>query len=235
MDRLLAITGLVALLAASAAPRADAASFDCAKAASETEKAICSVPALSVLDEAVAQTFTELRDNFSTAGDGAKDPTLAAFIATQRDWLRDRNQCRTDIDCLTRQHEHRLASLQGEPDPDAATPIDRFLGSYEAGDADEETYGLTLLRGEGATVLALFNGASQNWTCAFSGIGTLDAKGGLVIAHRGTAGTGAISIRLLPTAEGVVSPQDQDHASEQYCGMGGSLAQDYRKTVSSAH
>jgi uncharacterized protein len=235
MHNLPAYAGVIAVIAVIGAAPADAASFDCAKAAAETEKAICAAPALSVLDEAVSQAFSELRDGFSAAGDGNKDVTLAALIATQRDWLRDRNQCRADIECLTRQHERRLAMLQGEPDPDATTPIDRFLGSYEAGDSDAETYGLTLLKGEGATALALFNGASQNWTCAFSGVGTLDAKGGLLIQHRGAPGTGTISIRLLPSAEGVVGPPDGDQASEQYCGMGGSLAQDYRKTDNSAH
>ena len=60
---------------------AQAASFDCAKAVTETEKAICSDPELSALDESLSfvySTLSEITEN--------KD----FLIKEQRDWLKSR-------------------------------------------------------------------------------------------------------------------------------------------------
>src|SRR5690348_1924648 len=120
---------LALLLLALAGPRpAAAASFDCAKAAGDSEKAICADATLSELDETVAKAYAGLRESFANLGEGEKDAALAALTATQRGWLAERNKCRADIACLTRQHERRLAILAGKPDPDSASPIDALLG-----------------------------------------------------------------------------------------------------------
>lgn len=58
---------------------ANAASFNCNKASTSYEKAICSDPALSELDELLAATYNQARDELGPAG---RD----AVLASQRDW-----------------------------------------------------------------------------------------------------------------------------------------------------
>ncbi|RQO66960.1 hypothetical protein DBR44_16800 [Aquitalea sp. FJL05] len=80
---------------------AAAASFDCSKAASATEQAICSQPALSALDEQLAAAYRQhnqqglLQDN-------------------QRQWLAGpRAECKADVACLQSRYQQRLEQLQG--------------------------------------------------------------------------------------------------------------------------
>ena len=79
---------------------ATAASFDCSKAASPTEQAICRQPELSALDEQVAAAYRQhnqqglLQDN-------------------QRQWLAGpRAECKADVACLQSRYQERLAQLQ---------------------------------------------------------------------------------------------------------------------------
>ena len=69
-------------IAALAAPGyAIAASFDCAKAASATERAICGSPRLSALDERMARTYERALHALSPEG-------ASRLKASQRSWLR---------------------------------------------------------------------------------------------------------------------------------------------------
>ncbi|PXX49895.1 XAC2610-related protein [Aquitalea magnusonii] len=97
---------------------ATAASFDCSKAASATEQAICRQPALSALDEQVAAAYRQhnqqglLQDN-------------------QRQWLAGpRAECKADASCLQNVYQQRLAQLQRaqliHQHIDNATPAYRF-------------------------------------------------------------------------------------------------------------
>lgn len=61
-------------------PAAQAASFDCAMASTEVEKAICSNPRLSRSDEVLAKAY-------ATALGGLSDAAKAAVQAGQREWL----------------------------------------------------------------------------------------------------------------------------------------------------
>ncbi|BBF87872.1 probable exported protein [Aquitalea magnusonii] len=79
---------------------ATAASFDCSKAATATEQAICRQPELSVLDEQVAAAYRQhnqqglLQDN-------------------QRQWLAGpRAECKADATCLQSVYKERLEQLQ---------------------------------------------------------------------------------------------------------------------------
>jgi uncharacterized protein YecT (DUF1311 family)/nitrogen fixation protein len=93
-------------------PHAPAASFDCAKAASPTERAICSDVALARLDRAVAEAYSSALTE--AADDGAK----TAVRTRQRAWLTRRNDaCKAQagtrlIACLTGVYNERLAALQ---------------------------------------------------------------------------------------------------------------------------
>ncbi len=90
---------LALLATASVAP---AASFDCNKASTEIESAICRDPALSQLDGELGTVYrTRL----------AKDPGVRS---TQIAWIRERNQrCGADVVCITRMVRERISELEG--------------------------------------------------------------------------------------------------------------------------
>lgn len=71
---------LVSAMALMLSAPAQAASFDCAKASTEVEKAICTNPDLSRSDEVLARAY-------ATALGGLSDEAKAAVQAGQREWL----------------------------------------------------------------------------------------------------------------------------------------------------
>lgn len=71
---------IVLLLTGALMPPALAASFDCTKAGTAFEHAICDVPDLSVADEVMAKAF-------ATAIGGLTKPAASFMRADQRDWL----------------------------------------------------------------------------------------------------------------------------------------------------
>ena len=83
---------------------AQAASFDCSKAATATEKAICANPRVSDLDEYLGRYYQ--------AGRASMGREAGACLASnQREWLRGvRNVCK-DAKCLERVYLSRLAEL----------------------------------------------------------------------------------------------------------------------------
>ena len=92
---------LFALLAAGGA--AQAASFDCSKAATATEKLICANQRISNLDEYLGRYYYTAR---AEVGRGA-----VCLVPNQRDWLQNvRNVCK-DAKCLERVYLNRLAEL----------------------------------------------------------------------------------------------------------------------------
>ena len=80
---------------------AQAVSFDCQKAKTFVEKAICQNQDLSDLDD-------ELRVQYDTALTDNKNPAL--FKKQQMKWLKQRDTCQT-IDCLKKSYKQRIAAL----------------------------------------------------------------------------------------------------------------------------
>lgn len=68
------------VLSLPAVPAAQAASFDCARASTEVEKAICANPRLSRSDDVLARAY-------ATALGGLSDEAKATIQASQRKWL----------------------------------------------------------------------------------------------------------------------------------------------------
>jgi uncharacterized protein len=82
---------------------ASAASFDCSKAATATEKTICANQRISDLDEYLGRYYLTAR---AELGRGA-----TCLAPNQREWLRGvRNACK-DVACLERVYLNRLAEL----------------------------------------------------------------------------------------------------------------------------
>jgi uncharacterized protein len=99
-------------------PWARAAAFDCTKASTFVEKAICSDQQLSAMDDQLGRLYKG-----AVAGASNK----AMLKTDQEAWLSARNQCR-DADCLKKPYADRINVLGGTSAP--PTPGD-FTGTYK--------------------------------------------------------------------------------------------------------
>ena len=78
--------------------------FDCRKAGTATEFAICGDPTIARMDRIMAQRYRALRASMSrSAADALK--------ASQRNWLNRRNRCGADLSCLNVVYRSRLSEL----------------------------------------------------------------------------------------------------------------------------
>ncbi len=84
---------LILMLLASVSLSAQAASFDCQKAATPTEQAICADNALSDRDSTLAERYQQL---IALLPEGEKN----TLRSEQRSWLKQRNSCTSDIASL---------------------------------------------------------------------------------------------------------------------------------------
>jgi uncharacterized protein len=145
----LAAAGMVMLAPAGPGPltrgAAEAASFDCARAASPTDTAICSDPRLSALDSQLQAAF----DARVARDEGVRQ--------LERGWLAARNAgCGKDVACLTRFTAAQLAWLRSAalrppstlPTREGACALtqirlvgSRLEGAPDSGSAVEETDG----------------------------------------------------------------------------------------------
>lgn len=80
-------------------------SYNCSKARTFVEKAICQSPSLAEKDRKMSSLY------FSTAADHKNNPTATrALKADQRAWLARRDKC-TTMGCLERSYDGRIAEL----------------------------------------------------------------------------------------------------------------------------
>lgn len=113
--KVLALTAGWWLAALSPAKPAVAASFDCAKASTSVERAICEDPLLGKLDEALAGNYRAIRA--ANIGDGARKD----LESTQRQWIRERNGC-TDKKCIETSYRKRIDAVCEYPVLSGAHP-----------------------------------------------------------------------------------------------------------------
>ncbi len=92
------------LLLISCALGAQAASFDCAKAHSADEKAICASRDLNDKDVEMATQYRLLKGLFAMGGQGAMQDQ-------QQAWLKSRRACGGDVACLSQRYDERLRQL----------------------------------------------------------------------------------------------------------------------------
>ena len=86
--------------------RTPVASFDCRRAGTPTEKAICSDVALARFDRALDYSYTQA---LSWASDDAEK---AKIRDAQRKWIGKRDACGGDVACLSAAYDARLKALQ---------------------------------------------------------------------------------------------------------------------------
>ena len=97
----LLIAGFVGLGCAAA----QAASFDCRKAAHPDEKAVCADRSLNDMDVELATTYRLLGGLFAMGVRGEMQDA-------QDDWLAKRRQCKSDKACLRNVYRQRLEELK---------------------------------------------------------------------------------------------------------------------------
>ncbi len=120
---------LIILLAASYNP-VQAASFNCARASSDSERAICANAELGKLDEELAQTYRAL---LKSAGKSS----VIELKTEQADWLSARNRCGADVQCLATSYQSRLAVLRNyKPKDDSPKAVFKNLSKFN----DEKNY-----------------------------------------------------------------------------------------------
>jgi uncharacterized protein len=81
-----------------------AVSFDCQKAKTFTEKAICQDPELSAVDD-------ELSALYLAAEERSKNPK--ALKKEQEKWLKSRDTCQTNV-CVKKSYQKRIIDLTPE-------------------------------------------------------------------------------------------------------------------------
>jgi uncharacterized protein YecT (DUF1311 family) len=82
------------------------ASFDCTKAVSPTEKAICQSMQLASFDRSVASAYQQARIQAKQAGDG-----LNELVSAQKTWMHQRDICAGDATCILKSLKGRLDQL----------------------------------------------------------------------------------------------------------------------------
>ena len=98
----------------------NAASFDCNKATTETEKAICDDPELSALDKRMSKAYKRARGSTSS-GD--------VYKSNQFKWLKSRDACISDKQCLLKSYNNILNELK-EFDYEALQKADERVLNY---------------------------------------------------------------------------------------------------------
>lgn len=76
-------------------------SFDCGRASTSTEFAVCESEDLWVLDKAMANLYFLFKRNQNTG-------RSAEFLDSQRAWLQRRDACGANLDCLVERYSSRL-------------------------------------------------------------------------------------------------------------------------------
>jgi len=174
MPRACAIGLLAALALASLAWPGDglAQSFDCAKAATESERAICDSPALAAWDAELADVYAAVLAKRS----GTEE---SALRQTQRAWIAARDSCDADRDCLAERYRKRLTALTK-----MGGLFPGWIGRYARPDANLD---IRIRPGDESNLFVRLQGAgdSGNWTCAIGGEGTPDGSGQLRVQDDG--------------------------------------------------
>ena len=148
---------IIALVGAAHAYAAERPSFDCAKAATATERTICANDRLARLDRSLATAYRRLGAELAVTGE--------VFANEQTAFLKQRDACGADVACLVRNMEERRAALALERQSKAG-PEEAFVGRYRS------SYGRIILRrtlNRDYEMTGQTSDPKGRWTCDISG------------------------------------------------------------------
>jgi|ERR1039457_4139413 uncharacterized protein len=205
------ILSLLLSLSANATPR-EQPSFDCEKASSLSEKAICASTALSHLDLRLGRMWRKMLEDFDL-----DNGQTVQIKSDQRTRLARRNECKEDANCLGKLYQDRLSVLGG------SDPAYRFSGQYGV----KSFGGLTLYPIGSRYLVAIqtANPIDARWVCQLNGEAKPNGDD-LEI----TVGDSVFQIHLRGAATLVV-PNDErtQDAAQKYCGLNGTFAESYHR------
>ncbi len=104
------------------AGRSHSPSFDCAKASSDTEKALCQRAELALLDRMLAAAYKAARDRTGADEDALKTQQLA--------WIETRNACGAEWGCLSEAMRSRIGELLRQAGPGTVVRTGEYEPSY---------------------------------------------------------------------------------------------------------
>ena len=205
-------TPLVFALSLTAAPQVSQPSFDCARAATPSEHAICADPRLGRKDRALADRYVAVRRAMTPAMREALTRDQRWFLGARDEW--QENSTRSgfrDFDGLAERMDGRIAFL----DQLRTRPATHLQGVWRNAAGVVEIR--TLEKGQLSVEINAAHPVNARWLCSLSGRGrvgdttiTLDGDDGWRI--RLSLDRGVLKVEELEPASRTIRP---------YCGMNG--------------
>ncbi|MEM6848842.1 MAG: lysozyme inhibitor LprI family protein [Pseudomonadota bacterium] len=188
-------------VSATAQPTPAKPSFDCAKASTAGETAICDDPVLARLDTELSRFYRRAQER-----DDAQDKT--ALLESQRQWLSTRDGCGAKTDCLIETYLSRLDDLsQGQES------VADWFGDYEGPFGEN---GITITQEENDQLRVQLLGGTGSYTCDFGpGVGTKD---GQVLTVAGSDDTDQLTLRRAGSAFYVPDTAANEAVFQNSCG-----------------
>lgn len=217
---------LLAPAALSAARANTGPAFDCRKASSASEKAICASEELGRLDRQQQQAWKAMNSALQ------EHPQHAALKQDQLAWLKARDRCMADAACITKAYQGRLSQLQGGGSlPWAGVfelPGTGSLALYPVlpkptTPAASTRYRVSLQTAEPRTA---------RWTCEWQGEADLLPASATQPARLQLLMPGAKPVAASLQADGsleIANDAAAQAAADSLCGNGGSFAFRYRR------
>lgn len=212
----LTVVGVGSMTALRPALAAERPSFDCTKAGTKTEKAICANANLARLDRAIAAAFRQLKTELEPGDELSEE---------QAEFLKQRDSCGADAACLAKKMDSRRRELALVPDK--SDPRAVFVGRYE------NSAGSMIVRRtlEGKYELVGSTGDPRGrWACDISGELSVGNKG-IVTVEAGEEGE-SHPVRLTLRGTTLRLTEDEDRRLAGYtCGANGYVEGDYRRVT----
>jgi|GEM_PF-1600977 len=175
-------------------------SFDCARAATNTEHAICASDLLSALDR-------EMADAYRVARTGVGTDTRQHIREEQISWIGRRNACGGDADCIEARMRERIVALRGETPARASTG--RLTGTYCARGGDD----MILVEDFGNAIeFSFLSVQSRGHSCGTGQLRAVKSGSGY------TARQGGCSFRIVPEAGQLVFSSGDEPGCRDLCG-----------------
>jgi uncharacterized protein len=189
-------------------------SFDCKKASTKIEKAICADTNLAQYD----RKLSKLWKSFIVASND--DDFKSRLRKDQALWIKARDTCQTDIACIKNAYQLRLASF-GED-----KKLYLFAGQYEQKDIGT----VTIYPIENNSYLVSIQTADPDqgaWTCEITGTATDEGNQTMRI----TVGNDSFSARLENSdSVRIDSNSEVFTVAEKSCGLNGGISFTYRSS-----
>ena len=217
------LTRMVALALCLASATASGAqpSYDCRKATTPTEKAICADDALAGLDRAIAAAFRQLRTELASVEKKPLGGEQASFLET-------RDACGADRACLRRAMEGWRDALRLEPYRPRNDGRERFVGRYES------KYGWAIVRRTFAgdyDFIANQAHPDGRWVCDVHGkLGKVDKDGRAVATVEDENGDKRLfEIYVEIKRANLVLEEGAPRLVGVFCGHNGTIDGSYRR------